>query len=295
MKPRKSDFNLSIGEVAKLLDVSPGVIRTWERENLISPDRTEGGHRVFRSHHLRRLRRIVKLYFGDKLNPAAIRRELGAAPAAETNNFVNTALGAKLKAIRSKRGYTLVQTAEKSGLSVSFISTLERGNTGISLEALFRLTEALGTTIPSLKGEEEKPEASRHFVRASDRTRFETDDGQVSMEDLIPKPAEMQAQITTILPGAASDGEYSHAGQEFVLVLEGQLSVWLDQCDCFELRTGDVLYLLSHVGHRWENRGTSSTRVLWVNAPLSAPSSAATAGVAADESPAEPFGAVSAK
>lgn len=296
MKPAKSDITLSIGEVSRILSVSTGVIRAWEREALIVPDRTDGGHRIYRNQHLRRLRRIARLYFVDKLNPAAIRRELGVATKSAQASYLDTSLGAKLREIRKKKGQTLAQTAKRSKLSVSFISALERGNTGVTLETLFRLTEALGTTIPTLRGGDVADSASRHYVKADERQRFETEDKKIMMEDLIPKPAGMEAQITTISVGTESDGEYSHKGQEFLMVMEGQLSVWLEPDEYYELKKGDVLYLHSHLKHKWRNGGPKRTKVLWVNADLPA---GARAGVSAspltDDVPSEPFASIVAK
>ena len=163
------DIPLSIGEVAKILNLSPGLIRTWERERLFKPDRTAGGHRQFRTEHLKKLRRIAKLYCGDGLNPAAIRRELGMNTSEVTIIATpDTGIGTRLRRLRAEKGLTLAETAAASGLSASFISALERGNTGVSLSALFRLAEALGTTIPMLRGEDFAP-GERHLTRANER------------------------------------------------------------------------------------------------------------------------------
>jgi len=271
MKPTKTDVTLSIGEVSKLVGVSPGMLRTWESEGLFMPGRTIGGHRLFRSNDIRRLRRVAKLFFEDKLNPAAIRRELG--PVADNSadlNAVDSSLGEKLRSIRTRQSLTLTATAAKSGLSASFISSLERGNTGVSVEALFRLCEAIGTTLPSLRATDEDLNTQKHFVPQSKRNRFITDDGLLTIEDLIPKPARMEAQISLIAPGKGSDGVFSHKGQEFLLILEGQLSFWLEPGDFYALKTGDTLYLHSHLEHSWKNEGATATRVLWVNAALPA-------------------------
>lgn len=277
MKPTKSDVTLSISEVSDLVGVSAGILRTWEREGLIAPDRTSGGHRVFRNQHVRRLKRIAKLYFEDKLNPAAIRRILGPAGQPGVRDHVDAALGEKLRSIRLARKLTLNETSERSGLSPSFISALERGNTGVSLEALFRLAEALGTTIPSLRSAAEEVATQFHFVPGDGRLTYVSDDGRLTIQDIIPKPAKMEASITTIAPNAGSDGAYSHRGQEFVLVLEGELSFWLEPGEFFAMKAGDTLYFQSSLEHTWKNESDSPTRVLWVNAHVP-PESEAGAG-----------------
>ena len=268
MKVAKSEYALSIGEVSRLLHVSPGILRIWEREGLITPERTKGRHRVYRQQHVRRLRKVIRLYYNERLNPAAIRRELGRSPEPSAeDSYVDEKLGEKLRMLRKQRKMTLVQTAESSGLSPSFISALERGNTGVSMEALFRLGEALRTTLPTLKGEE-LPPATRRFVPADQRPRFVTQDKSIIIEDIISKPAGMEAEISHIAPGGHSNGIWSHKGQEFVYVLSGQLSLWLEPDEEYELKTGDTLYFHSHLMHRWKNNSDETTVVLWVNAFL---------------------------
>jgi DNA-binding transcriptional MerR regulator/quercetin dioxygenase-like cupin family protein len=269
MKPLKSEISLSIGEVAELIGVTPGMLRTWEREELFSADRTKGGHRIFRDSHLKRLRKIAQLYIEEKLNPAAIRKELGAPELGVqvAENFVDAQLGERLRMLRRQRKLTLVEAAERSRLSPSFISALERGNTGVSLEALFRLAEVLGTTIPSLRGED-LPPAKRRFVPAAHRPRFVTDDKTLVIEDLITKPAGMEAEIAHLEPGGDSNGVWSHKGQEFLYVLSGTLSFWLEPEEFYSLKAGDALYLHSDLKHRWKNEGKTTASILWVNAWL---------------------------
>ncbi|MDP9353760.1 MAG: MerR family transcriptional regulator, partial [Chloroflexota bacterium] len=50
------DLLRPIGEAARLTGVSRGMLRLWEREHLISPKRTQGGHRLYSGDDLRRLR-----------------------------------------------------------------------------------------------------------------------------------------------------------------------------------------------------------------------------------------------
>lgn len=262
------DIPLSIGEVAKILNLSPGLIRTWERERLFKPDRTQGGHRQFRSEHVKKLRRIATLYCGDGLNPAAIRRELGMATSEVTvTSTPDSEIGTRLRRLRAEKGLTLAEAAEASGLSASFISALERGNTGVSLAALFRLAEALGTTIPMLRGEAFAP-GEKHLTRANERPRFSTADGRLVIDDIVSRPAGMEAQVSYIAPGTNSGSALSHHGQEFVHVLSGELVITLYPDERYVLGRGDTLYFQSHIEHSWVNETQNESVVLWVNAPL---------------------------
>jgi len=59
-------------------------------------------------------------------------------------------LGAKLRALRKKYGYTLVDVGRQTELSVSFLSDIERNRTNPSLETLKRLAACYQVTINEL-------------------------------------------------------------------------------------------------------------------------------------------------
>src|SRR5687768_4790411 len=62
------DLFHSIGETSRLTGVSRGMLRVWERERLINPKRTPGGHRLYSSNDVLRLRQIARLRRVDRLN-----------------------------------------------------------------------------------------------------------------------------------------------------------------------------------------------------------------------------------
>ena len=62
-------------------------------------------------------------------------------------------LGTKLRMLRKKRGYTLADVSNEIGLSVSFLSDVERGRTRPSLDSLEKLASFYQMTINDLLGE----------------------------------------------------------------------------------------------------------------------------------------------
>ena len=59
----------------------------------------------------------------------------------------NAALGARLRELRKKKGLKLVALANKSGVSLAYVSEVERGRKLPSLEILGRIAGALGLTV----------------------------------------------------------------------------------------------------------------------------------------------------
>jgi transcriptional regulator with XRE-family HTH domain len=56
-------------------------------------------------------------------------------------------LGAALRRARKERGLTLSELAPKAGLSVSYLSEVERGVPRIVLETAYRICDSLGCTL----------------------------------------------------------------------------------------------------------------------------------------------------
>jgi DNA-binding transcriptional MerR regulator/mannose-6-phosphate isomerase-like protein (cupin superfamily) len=268
---------LGIEAAARTVGVSPSALRLWERQGLVRPERTPGGLRRYRPEDVARLRAIRHWRAVDGLNAAAIRRLLddgGAVGAGRTSGGRTahtgprsggapaTLTGPRLRAAREREGMTLRQASSRSGLSVSFISGLERGVTGASIAALQRLTSAYGATLGGLL---EEPTVGR-VVRPSERRVLDTGAG-VRIEHLASATLSLEPQLFVLQAGSSSDGAYSHPGEEFMFVLDGEMTVWLGETEVYRLEAGDALTFPSTVPHRFQAHGDIPTRLIWVNTP----------------------------
>ena len=258
----------AIGEVASLIGVSQGLLRLWEREGLIRPQRTPGGHRFYTDDDLVRLRHIAYLRKIGGLNTAAIRREIGLAetPASAETPALQPEPGLHLRTLRTRQKLSLATVAQRTGLSTSFLSAVERGQASISLANLFKLADAYGTTVPGLnpayQGEQRK------ILRPEERPRYVDAHALVVIEDLITRPGTLEAQRIEVQPGGGSEEAYAHPGEEFIYVLTGQLEFWIDENEHYQLCPGDSLYFLSTQLHRWRNEQDTPASVLWINVPI---------------------------
>jgi DNA-binding transcriptional MerR regulator/quercetin dioxygenase-like cupin family protein len=258
----------SIGEVSQAIGLAPQTLRLWERERLIRPRRTERGYRVYTEPDVERLRKIKQLRKSEGLNFAAIRKQLGAAEAGTPRGPDRArgpaeAPGERLRRLRVRSHKTLKEVAAATGLSISFISALERGGSGASVASLRRLAEAYGVTMRELFGAD--LEQSSPIVRRDERPVMQWDNG-VRFEEMASGEKVMDPSYIRVPPGAGSEGFYSHNGEEFVFVISGVLFVELKEQGIFRVAPGDTLYFSSTTQHRWW-AGDEPVEAVYVNTP----------------------------
>lgn len=255
---------LKIGDVARKVGVSPSVIRSWESLGLARPHRTESKYRLYTAEDVKLLQRARFLRKERGLNAAAIvqllKREGKAHPVADGNAG---AIGGHLRRLRSKRRLSLAQVAEAVGISVGFLSALERSQMSGSVGTLRKLARFYKTNILDFFDASEN--GSRRQVRPAERKILEAGAG-VRMELLAWGNTVMEPHLFRIAPDAGSGDPYTHEGEEFIYVLRGELEITLEG-DQFRLRPGDSFYFESATPHRWKNPGRKETLVLWVNTP----------------------------
>jgi len=167
---------------------------------------------------------------------------------------------------RKQRGLSLRAASERSGLSVSFLSSLERGLSGASIASLQRLTAAYGTTLHELFGPAGEPR--QRLVRAGERPVLRLGGATVRIEQLALGATQLEPQLFVLAPGASSDGSYAHDGEEFLYLLSGAMTVWVGDDEIHRLTDpGDALSFPSTLPHRWRNDASGETRLLWINTP----------------------------
>ena len=72
--------------------------------------------------------------------------------------------------------------------------------------------------------------------------------------------------MNVVEPGGASEDLIRHNGQEFGLVLEGELQLIVAD-ETYEIRVGDAFSFDSDRPHGYRNLGKVTTRILWINTP----------------------------
>ncbi|MFY9680869.1 MAG: cupin domain-containing protein [Candidatus Sulfotelmatobacter sp.] len=264
MNSRSPETYLKIGDVARRVGVSPSVIRSWESLGLARPRRTESKYRLYTPNDVKLLKRARFLRKVRGLNAAAIvellRRERRVSPAADGSAG---AVGSHLRQLRSKQRLSLAQVAQAVGISVGFLSALERSQMSGSVGTLRKLARFYKTNILDFF---DATGASSRLVQPEQRKVLEAGPG-VRMELLAwGNTAVMEPHLFRVAPEAGSGESYTHEGEEFLYVLRGVLAITLEKKE-YRLKKGDSFYFESATPHHWKNPGRAETWVLWVNTP----------------------------
>lgn len=174
-------------------------------------------------------------------------------------------IGERMRELRKDRGLSIQELADRVGLSIGMISQIERGLSTPSLRSLRLLAEALNVPVSWFFASAKRHSESRHIVRRGQRRRLRVPDVGVVQELLLPDSASgIEIYEVTLEPGGNSGPEaYTHQGEKFGLVIEGELQLLIDS-ETHSLETGDSFHFPSVRPHRFANSGAIPARFVWI-------------------------------
>ncbi|MGW1543318.1 helix-turn-helix domain-containing protein [Streptomyces sp. NPDC002309] len=157
---------------------------------------------------------------------------------------VDTRLGARLAELRSGRGWSLGELAERSGVSRSTLSRAERAEISPTAAMLNRLCAVYGRTMSQLLSEVEGESAL--LVRAADQPVWEDRASGFVRRSVSPPHAGLRGELVEARLAAGADIAYDRPPvpglEQHVWVLEGALAVTVRDVE-HPLAAGDSLRL----------------------------------------------------
>lgn len=204
-------------------------------------------------------------------------------------------IGGHVRAFRQQQGQTLRALSASSGLSVGFLSQLERGLTSIGLTTLRDLAHCLGHEITEFFDEQtdhdsqpngrksvaaSTPETSadggreclpdKYFTltRSSGEDTSQYISGVLTYRMLSQRAADLvlEPMLVSIAPGGRLTEQEVHDGEEFAFVISGELTFTVAGTT-HVLYEGDSLHLKSSIPHRLHNATDRVTVVVSVVTP----------------------------
>ncbi|MFE1602978.1 cupin domain-containing protein [Methylobacterium sp. ID0610] len=195
-------------------------------------------------------------------------RNNGHAPVPEGEAAADLTVGRHLRALRHARGLPLKALATRTGLSIGFLSQVERGLSSPSLRVLTLIADVLEVGLSSLFGSS-SASAEPIVTRSHERAELTLWRSGIAKQ-LLTHPGgsgHLSLFLMRLAPGASTGDEYfTHDGEEAGLVLEGRLLLAVEDT-ALSLDAGDSFRFASRRPHRYGNPSdTEDTVVLWVNA-----------------------------
>jgi transcriptional regulator with XRE-family HTH domain len=169
-------------------------------------------------------------------------------------------VGPLIRARRRQLHLTLQQLADAAGISVGYVSQVERDLATPSLGTLANIARSLDVGVDYFIA---TPDVGSALSRARDRQSFSVAGSSVIYERIGTDFAgnQLSAFLLTLPPGYRSE-TVAHEGEEIFYVLEGRLAMRVENEET-ELEAGDGFHFRGNRPHTWWNTGGVPAKLLW--------------------------------
>ena len=159
-------------------------------------------------------------------------------------------IGAAIRSRRRQLNLTLNEISERTGLSVGFLSQIERDLSSPSLSSLVSIAKAIGLSLdyfltpPQKEGLLNRKEERKYFTLNGlpiQYARVSNDFPHVRLHGTISR-----------IPAGWESEESVHEGEDFVFQISGQSRVKVGGQEYF-LNPGDTIHFDANIPHSWGN------------------------------------------
>jgi len=169
-------------------------------------------------------------------------------------------VGALIRARRRQLQMTLQELCDAAGISVGYLSQVERDHATPSLGTLAQIARSLDVGVDYFIA---TPSLEDGLTRAGERNRFSVDGSSIIYERIAADFTGnvLSSFILHVPPGYSSE-TVSHEGEEILYVLDGSITQRLDDREMV-LKPGDSLHFRGNTPHSWSNDTDREARLLW--------------------------------
>ncbi|MBV1841959.1 helix-turn-helix domain-containing protein [Photobacterium ganghwense] len=188
----------------------------------------------------------------------------------KTEHIEPLQLGKRLKEIRMTLGLTLEEASKRTGLARSTLSKIENEQISPTFQAMQKLAAGLDIDIPQLFAPPKQITATgRRDITLNEQgkphptTTYEHEllATQLTNKKMMPFKSRVRAR-------AFEDysGWIRHDGEEFLLVLGGEITFYSEFYEPVNLAEGDSVYYDANMGHMLVSVSEEDAHILWVTA-----------------------------
>lgn len=169
-------------------------------------------------------------------------------------------VGNNLKEIRKRKGLTIAELSLYTGLSVGYLSNVERNQTSPTLRNLSIICNSLRVSISDLinMGTEQKL-----VIRREDAVKRKYPETKM-IEEIVDFGSETGIYTyITIEPGKTKAmSNYKHPYSEVCTIIEGELTITIEDVE-YELKEGDTIYIKKNIRHIMKNNSDKKSVSFW--------------------------------
>ncbi|MGA2231951.1 MAG: XRE family transcriptional regulator [Tepidisphaeraceae bacterium] len=191
----------------------------------------------------------------------------------EENELIEAQLadfGVRLKDLRSSRGWTLEELAERTGLSKPFLSRLEAGDRQPSIAVVLTLARTYGVSLGDLFERSDENTDPCVIVRGHSARPVQSDGLSYLPLSSKSRFSNLEPMRLTVSAQRRGDEMFQHEGEEWVYVLAGKLCIHLAG-KTYDLAPGDSAHFDSRLPHRLSALGGKDAELILVACPLPEP------------------------
>ncbi len=170
-------------------------------------------------------------------------------------------LGEKIKYYRKDKGLTLKELSQITGLSVGFISNIERNQNSPSVSNLQQICTALNINLMEIiqDGSEKTP-----VLKKNERKTIFSSTSEHTKIEMLTKGNHNLNGIAITIEGNSdySDLSWGHNYDEIGIVVRGSLEIELED-KVYYLEEGDSIYLEKFTPHRYRNPEEIKNVTFW--------------------------------
>ena len=171
-------------------------------------------------------------------------------------------IGNRIKEIRKIKNITLQELAEKAGLSIGFLSKVERNLNSPNLANLYKICQALHIQVNELLAE--KKEYGITMKKAARPVIFDYE-GILRNEAASEGHHFIQGTILTIIKGGLEHHSAGHFYDELGIVLQGSMQMRIDD-KAYILEEGDTIYVEANTPHKFKKLSENDCVSYWAKA-----------------------------
>lgn len=179
-------------------------------------------------------------------------------------------LGDKIRMYRKDKGLKLTDMAKLAGLSISYISQLERNLIEPSLSSLRKISTSLEVPIYLLM---EDGSEENLVTKKEERTKISIPNSNFSYEvvSVLPENRDVQVRLLAMYFYLEADGHFQrsfsmHSSEELIIVTKGSIEVKVGEKSHL-LQEGDSIYIMEDVPHSIINIGEERAEGYFIETP----------------------------